>query len=136
MAPSDDENEIDLGISLETVATVIDHARAVQATADEIEETGDEDEEEPDGSDIDMDEETLAAFIDELNEDEQAALIALAWVGRGDFDAEGWDDALAQALERNAGKSASKYLLGMDMVGDLIAEGLSEMGIAEEDIER
>lgn len=131
----DDENEFDLGISLETVATVIDHARAVQDAAEEEDAEADEDEE-PDGSEIDMDEESLAAFIDELNEDEQAILIALAWVGRGDYDAEGWDEARETALERNAGKSAAAYLLGMDMVGDLIAEGLAELGIAEEDIER
>jgi hypothetical protein len=78
----------------------------------------------------------LAAFIDELAEEEQAALIALAWIGRGDFDAEEWEEAKRLAMERNQGRDTAAYLLSMDMVGDLIAEGLAAFGIAEEEIER
>lgn len=126
----DDESEVDLGISLEAVAAVIDHARAVQSSE------RDHDEDEPDGSDADLDAEALTAFIDELNEEEQTALIALAWIGRGDFDAEDWDEARTTAAERHRGRGTAKYLLTMDMVGDLIAEGLSAFGIAEEEIER
>jgi hypothetical protein len=126
----DDESEVDLGISLEAVAAVIDHARAVQSSE------RDHDEDEPDGSDADLDAEALTAFIEELNEEEQAALIALAWIGRGDYDAEDWDEARTTATERNRGRGAAKYLLTMDLVGDLIAEGLAAFGIAEEEIER
>jgi len=87
MAARDNEDEeFDLGISLESVAAIVDAARAVQ----EGEESGaishaDEDEEGLDAEDDEnMDEDALRAFISELNEDEQAALIALAWIGRGD----------------------------------------------------
>lgn len=133
MADDADDEEFDLGVSLETVATVIDHARAIQ---EEEEADDDEDEDEPDGSDEAMDEESLSAFLSELNEDEQSALIALAWVGRGDFEAEEWAEALKLAGERSTGRDTASYLLAMDMLGDLLGEGLAAFGIAAEEIER
>jgi hypothetical protein len=133
MARDEEEPEVDLGISLETVATVIDHARAVQSADADAEPYDDE---EPDTRDDAAEREALAAFIDELAEEEQAALIALAWIGRGDFDAEEWEEAKRLAMERNQGRDTAAYLLSMDMVGDLIAEGLAAFGIAEEEIER
>lgn len=133
MARDEEEPEVDLGISLETVATVIDRARAVQSADADAEPYDDE---EPDSRDDTAEREALAAFIDELAEEEQAALIALAWIGRGDFDAEEWEEAKRLAMERNQGRDTAAYLLSMDMVGDLIAEGLAAFGIAEEEIER
>lgn len=44
-------------------------------------------------------EEELRAFIGDLAEDEIAEVIALAMVGRGDFDATEWPDALAAAAD-------------------------------------
>ena len=134
--PRNDDNgaEVDLGVSLETVATVVDHLRAIQEGEDSDEfDTEDEDGEE--GED-DFDAGTLSAFIDELNEDEQAALVALAWIGRGDYEAEEWDEALRLAKERGAGTNTATYLLGMDMAGDLLAEGLGAFGISVEEVER
>ena len=132
--PSDDE--VDLGISLETVATIIDHARAVQGEEEAelgaaADDGGDEGPEEDD-----LTEDSLRAFITELNEDEQAALIALAWVGRGDYGPEEWEEACALAAERNDGRDAADYLLGMDNLGDLLAEGVAAFGLSIEEIER
>ncbi|OYZ99342.1 MAG: hypothetical protein B7Y02_19290, partial [Rhodobacterales bacterium 17-64-5] len=39
----------------------------------------------------------LHDFIDALNVDEKAQLTAIAWVGRGAFEPEDFDDALATA---------------------------------------
>lgn len=133
MARDEDEPEVDLGISLEAVATVIDHARAVQSADADAEPYDDE---EPDTRDDAADRAALAAFIDELAEEEQASLIALAWVGRGDYEPEDWAEARRLAAERGAGRDTAVYLLNMDMVGDLLAEGLAAFGIAEEEIER
>lgn len=132
--PSDDE--VDLGISLETVATIIDHARAVQGEEEAelgaaADDGGDEDPVEDD-----LTEDSLRAFITELNEDEQAALIALAWVGRGDYGPEEWEEACGLAAERNDGRDAADYLLGMDNLGDLLAEGVAAFGLSIEEIER
>ncbi|RYJ01279.1 MAG: DUF3775 domain-containing protein [Acetobacteraceae bacterium] len=140
MAPPIDDDDVDLGISLETVATVVDHARAIQGLEETDPEALDEDDDseaallqdDPD----DMTEEALVAFIDGLNQDEQAALIALAWTGRGDYTAEEWDEALKLALDRNEATGTGHYLIGMDMLGDMLAEGVAAFGLSIEDIER
>ena len=69
----------------------------------------------------------LKAFVDALDEDEQCELVALAWVGRGDFTAEEWENAVAQARERHKG-STSRYLLGIPLLASLLEDGLSELG--------
>jgi hypothetical protein len=130
---TDDNSEFDLGISVETVATVVDHIRALQEDVDTDTIDADEDADELEG---DFDEDTLAAYIEELNEDEQAALVALAWVGRGDYEAEEWEEALRLAKERGTAVSTADYLLKMALAGDLIAEGLAVFGISLEDVER
>jgi hypothetical protein len=132
----DDDGEVDLGISLETVATVVDHIRAIQEGEDSDEVDTDDEDPDNEGDEEDFSEETLAAFIEELNEDEQAALVALAWIGRGDYEPEEWGEALRLAKERSTAGDTSAYLLGMDMAGDLLAEGLAAFGIAVEDVER
>jgi hypothetical protein len=129
--PSDED--FDLGISLVAVATIVEHARAVQEP--EEAELGDDDEDEDLDEPDDLPEDTLRAFITELNEDEQAALIALAWVGRGDYEAAEWDEAKALAAERNAGRDASDYLLGMDGLGDLLEEGVAAFGLSLDDVD-
>ena len=135
--PDDDDNDVDLGISLATVATIVDHARAVQAQEEDAEDLLDEDEDEGGiDEDDDLTEESLVEFIDELNEDEQAALIALAWVGRGDYGPEEWDEAVRLAAERNTGRDAGQYLVNMEMVGDLLAEGIAAFGLSIEEIDR
>jgi hypothetical protein len=134
------EDEVDLGISLEAVATVVDHARALQGKeeTDAAQASEDEDSEAallqqtPD----DMTADALRAFIAELNEDEQASLIALTWIGRGDHGAEDWEEARALAAERNEGRDAAAYLLAMDNLGDLLAEGVAAFGLSIEDVER
>ena len=77
-------------------------------------------------------EDELRAFIAGLNEDEQASLIALAWIGRGDYSGEEFDEARTLARERNI-RDAAEYLLGIDMLGDMLEEGLAELGLSLED---
>ncbi|MDO9503158.1 DUF3775 domain-containing protein [Falsiroseomonas sp.] len=130
------EDDLDLGISLEVVATLVDQARAVQGT--EVVDLDAEAETDPDTGAVEdeFDEDSLRAAILALNEDEQAALIALALVGRGDFTAEEWEEALEQAADRDGGEDAAELLLGMDNFGDLLAEGVAAFGLSLEDVER
>jgi hypothetical protein len=137
MASMDEEgDEVDLGISLEIVATVVDLANAVQDAEEAEMGDADDDEELDDDEDDEITEEMLTDYINELNEEQQNALIALAWVGRGDYEADEWEEALKLAAERNARGEASTYLAGMDGLGDLLSEGLAEFGIAVEEVER
>lgn len=137
---TEDDDDVDLGISLEAVATVVDNARALQGKEEADPETPDEDQDSEaallEEADDDGTEATLRAFIGELNEDEQVSLIALAWVGRGDYGPEEWDEARALAAERNDGRDAAEYLLSMEMLGDLLAEGVAAFGLSIEDVER
>lgn len=70
----------------------------------------------------------LVAAIRSLNEDEKIELMALMWVGRGDFSLEEWDEALSTAADRHNGRDAN-YLLGTPLLGDYIEEGLETLGI-------
>ena len=42
-------------------------------------------------------EEEVQALLDDLAEDQLAEIVALAWVGRGTYDASEWDDAFEEA---------------------------------------
>ena len=135
MSQAEEEGEeFDLGISLEIVATVVDLANAVQ-DAEEGLLSGEDDEDEDEDED-EITEEMLTDFIDELNEEQQVALIALAWVGRGDYEPEEWAEALKIAAERNARGDASAYLTGLEGLGDLLSEGAGAFGVSIEEVER
>jgi hypothetical protein len=68
-------------------------------------------------------------MIDAMNEDEAADLLALLYVGRGDYEVDEWDTARQLAGERNAASGdLADYLLGIPNLGDLLDEGLDAMG--------
>ena len=69
----------------------------------------------------------LTEEIDALDVDHKHELVALIWLGRGDFGASEWAEALALAEERHDGPT-SKYLLSHPRVADQIASGLEELG--------
>lgn len=71
--------------------------------------------------------EELTAFIEALNEDEQAELVALAWLGREDYTVDEWEQAVRDAAERHTG-ATSTYLLGMPLLPDYLAAGLNQLG--------
>ncbi|TVS05635.1 MAG: DUF3775 domain-containing protein [Rhodobacteraceae bacterium] len=68
------------------------------------------------------------AFIDALNEDEQASLTAVAWVGRSAFEAEEYDEALSTAMAEATTPTAD-YLLGMPHLAENLENGLEALGI-------
>ena len=76
----------------------------------------------------------LVSFINALNEDEKAHLVALAWVGRGTFEPEEFDDAVEIARQEQVNSTAS-YLIGMPLVADYLEDGLEKLGFPVEDIE-
>jgi hypothetical protein len=76
----------------------------------------------------------IAGFIDALNDDEQAHLVALAWVGRGTFEPEEFDEAVETAKTEKV-NSTARYLLGIPLLADFLEEGLEKLGYSVEDIE-
>lgn len=76
----------------------------------------------------------MTQYLDALDQDECDALVALAWIGRGDFEAADWKSAVAEAGRRRETK-ASAYLLGMPLLPDFLADALSAFDRSCEDFE-
>jgi hypothetical protein len=135
------EKEWELSIDPETVRMFVLKARAISAAMTDDYQAGSEHEVELDDQsrdghhhdglaeeeEEDLTTEELRELIDDLNVDEAAELVALYWIGRGDFEATEWQEALREARQRNL-KRTSKYLLGMPMLGDWLEEGLQAIG--------
>lgn len=68
----------------------------------------------------------IAQDIDSMNDEQQDALVALFWIGRGDSDPEAWEQTKALARQQHEGL-VSSYLLGQPLVGDFLTEGLEKM---------
>lgn len=80
------------------------------------------------------DDDDITTAIDGLSSDEQCELIALAWLGRGDYEAQDWSQALEEARGRRT-KRTGAYLLGMTMLADYLEEGLTALNYNVEEIE-
>ncbi len=129
---------MELNIPLETVCRIILRAREFETLVPETDpdegsnasDDGAVDEIEDDGDN--PTEAELRAIIDDLAEDEQAELIALAMVGRGDFDAAEWADALDEATaetDDTADWVLDQPTLSTDLEAGLAAFDLSCDGV-------
>ena len=129
-----------LTIPLEKLAYIIEKAREfdaqVPSDAEEGSNAADDDEREilldtPDNPT----EQELRDAIDGLSIPERQELLALMWLGRGDYDAESWSEALQQARQTQSA-SETAYLLGTPLLGDYIEEGVAALGLSLEDFRR
>jgi hypothetical protein len=74
----------------------------------------------------------LVQAIRDLNDDEQLDLIALIWVGRGDFSIEEWAEAREGA--RDIGRARTpRYVAEIPLVSDYLEDALSQFGHTLED---
>ncbi len=127
-----------LEVAVEKVCELITHARAFDAKvpAEELEESSNPTDERAldalEGGDDDPAYDELTNFIDALNEEEQINLVALTWLGRGDFTADEWPDALQTARDARSDHTDT-YLRGMPLLGDYLEEGLAQLGFSWED---
>ncbi|WP_415182855.1 DUF3775 domain-containing protein [Phaeovulum sp.] len=74
----------------------------------------------------------LRNFIEALNDDEKANLVAVMWIGRETYDAEELAEAIATA-KAEATVPTEDYLLGIPMLADYLEDGLDALGISLED---
>src|SRR5688572_29103186 len=129
----DDSELPDLGINPEKVCHVIVKARAFDAKEGATDEDSGSNAADDGMTDVledlpgDPTLQELKAFIRALDEDEQAWLVALAWIGRGTFDGKDWMEALRQAREERNARTA-EYLTGLPLLGDYLEEGLAAFG--------
>ena len=69
-------------------------------------------------------EEELRAVLDDLGDDQLAETLALAWVGRGTYDATEWDDAYTEASDTDP-ESAVDELMDMPLLASHLEAGLA-----------
>jgi hypothetical protein len=78
--------------------------------------------------------EELRSFLAAQPDDDLRQLVALTWIGRGDYDADDWDDVLSE-VEDTREKHTIDYLLGTPLLADYLEEALSQFGLSCEDVE-
>jgi len=74
----------------------------------------------------DLSRDELTQEIENMNDEQQDALVALFWIGRGDAEPAEWEATKKLARQQHEGP-VSTYLLGQPEVGEFLAEGLDKM---------
>ncbi len=134
----EDDTEIPLDIDPAMVEFIILKARAFDAKTAPVEpdpgsnEIDDDEREVLEDYPSDQTQAELRDAIEGLSEDAAIDLVALYWVGRGDYSRAEWDEARAAAAERGT-EPVADYLLGEPQLGDFLEEGISELGYHPQD---
>jgi hypothetical protein len=68
-----------------------------------------------------------------MNRDEQASLVALAWIGRETFTADDLEEAIETA-KSEATTPTEDYLLGIPLLSDYLTSGLDALGYDTESL--
>ena len=74
-------------------------------------------------------------FVEQMTEEEQAALVAIFWIGRGSYEPEDVQEAYEAAVAEST-IPTSEYLRGSPQLADHLEAGLAALGFdagAEED---
>jgi hypothetical protein len=130
------EDAMDLITPLETICRVIVRARELEAQVPAIDPDNDDAADDVDDvyevledeTDETVEEEVRVA-LEDLAEDQIAEVLALAWVGRGTYDATEWEDALADAGDRDA-ENPVDQLLDMAMLASYLDAGLAAFDLS------
>lgn len=78
------------------------------------------------GDERDLSADEVISEIEDLEPDQQAELVALFWIGRGDMEPEEWEDAVQLAMQRNTG-AIGDYLLSHPHLAEHWDEGLDKI---------
>lgn len=127
-----------LTVPLRTVAWIILKAREFDVKEEGDIVNADDDGDNPldvlEDTRDDPTEDELTSWISDLTETQQAELVALMWLGRGDDGPESYDELLAEARGQQGARTA-RYLLGTPRLGDHLEEGLEKLGISTAELE-
>ncbi len=75
----------------------------------------------------------IKGALSNLNSDDLASLVAVVWIGRGTYDAEEYDEALAEAADLDTARMAD-YLIGTPLLAEYIEEGMTRLGVEFEEV--
>ncbi len=129
-----------LTISLEKLAYIIVKAREYEAEVPPVDEapgSNPSDDADRDVLQSGPDNPTLQELTDALNglsDSERIELLALMWLGRGDYERREWRAALRQA-RRIHDERETDYLVGTPLLASYLEEGLSQLGLSIADYE-
>ncbi|MBY4674981.1 DUF3775 domain-containing protein [Marinobacterium arenosum] len=124
-----------LNLNSETVCLLIEKAREFHAKEEVVIP------EEPDSPAEDWARQTLAdhssdltyqevkSLIDDLEPDQQLELVALMWLGRGDYELSDWQSILKDAEDSHS-EYIAEYLLAKPLLASYLDEALNQMGIS------
>jgi hypothetical protein len=132
IAPGPNGTAFELGIDREKVAGIIEKALMFDAKEEVSDPDSGSNATDDDMRDIledladDPTRRELLHLIRDLDVDEQAHLVALAWLGRGTYDKSQWNEALQQARAAH-NKRTAEYLLGLPLLADYLKEGLATL---------
>jgi hypothetical protein len=127
---------MDLTTPLDLICRIIIRAREVEAQVPGIDPDNDDpvddSDDERDVLEDELDEtavDELRTAIDDLADDQQIELLALALVGQGTYDASEWDDALEEANDKDS-EPAIDLLLDMPMLSENLEAGLAAFDLS------
>lgn len=130
-----------LTISLEKICFLIIKAREFDAKMEpEVSDPGDNPIDDADREVLfdypdDPTVEEIRGLIEGLNEDELTDVLALVWIGEGEYDGDEWSEARADARDDPDSRQVSA-LLSIPLLGDFLEEGLAELGYSCEVVDR
>jgi hypothetical protein len=73
----------------------------------------------------------VTAVVEDLEPDQQITLVALMWLGRGDYALDEWEQALLDARDGYNGRTA-QYLASTPLVAEYLEEGLEAHGYSDD----
>ena len=123
-----------LSIDLDYLSRLIVKFRGVQGREEEVDTAPASNPSDDDAIDAlqetagDLSREEVRKELRGLDDRQQAELVALMWIGRGDAEPEEWDETIELARQLKDGPTP-KYLLGHPLVAEEIEEGVSRLGI-------
>ena len=78
--------------------------------------------------------EELRSFLEALNDGELEDLVALTWLGRGDYGIDDWDELMEEVRDVRE-RHTVDYLLGTPLLPDYLEGGLAEFGLSCDEFE-
>lgn len=131
---------MELNTPLETICRLIVRSRELEAQVPATDPDNDDPPDDVDDMYEVLEDETnetvveeVRALLDDLADDQIAEVLALAWVGRGTYDATEWDEALGEAGESGS-EDPVEQLMDMPMLAGYLESGLAAFELSCEGI--
>jgi len=131
---------MDLSTPLDLICRIIIRAREIEAQVPGIDPDNDDpvddSDDERDVLEDELDETAtleLRTAIDDLADDQQIELLALALVGQGTYDASEWEDAVEEAGDKNSEQPVD-LLMDMPTLSENLEAGLAAFDLSCEGV--